>query len=218
MQLQITICVLAIVAYFVGSLPFGLLVGLLKGVDIRRQGSGNTGATNAGRVLGKRYFYLVLLLDAGKGLVPTLLAREVLLASGLLPDKFVLASGLWLLVGFAAVAGHNWPVYLKFKGGKGVATSLGMVLAVYPYYTYPGLAALVIWIIVVAITRYVSAGSMLAAVGFVCTYATMIACWDGWNLREQWLLLAFATAMAIVLIVRHRSNISRLRSGKENKY
>jgi len=213
-----TILILAIVAYFAGSTPFGLLLGLAKGVDIRREGSCNIGATNAGRLLGKRYFYLVLTLDALKGLLPTLAARHVLVSGGMLDARFSTACILWLLVGFAAVAGHNWPVYLRFRGGKGVATSLGTVLAIYPYYTYPGLSALAIWIIVVAITRYVSLGSILAACTFVCSYIAMVAWLPAWQARDHWPLMGFAAAMAVVLIWRHRANILRLQKGTESRF
>jgi len=208
---------LAVLAYLLGSIPFGLLVGLAKGVDIRAGGSCNIGATNAGRLLGKRYFYLVMVLDALKGLAPTVMMRQVLAGEGLLAERLALASGLWLLVGFAAVAGHNWPVYLRFRGGKGVATSLGVALGVYPYYTYPGLAALAVWLAVVAATRYVSLGSMSAAVGFVVSYAAMVQV-NRWQWSQHWVLMGFAVAMAGVLIWRHRANIVRLKAGMEGKF
>src|SRR3954469_6709836 len=110
------------IAYLVGSVPFGLLVGLARGIDVRRAGSGNIGATNVGRLLGGKFFALVFILDLLKGLVPMLAAGAVLRfhTTGWLPSL------LWLLVGFAAIIGHMFSIFLGFKGGKGVATSTGV--------------------------------------------------------------------------------------------
>jgi len=205
-------------AYLLGSIPFGLLLGLAKGVDIRTRGSCNIGATNAGRVLGKRYFYLALLLDLAKGFVPTFLAGWVLRSHNAFAENAALACAYWLMVGFAAVAGHNWPCWLKFKGGKGVATSLGIVLAIYPYYTWPGVVAFGVWILMVAITGYVSVGSMAAAVVFLATLCLLFVFHPRWQLAGHWPLLIFASLMVTTLIWRHRGNITRLRSGTENKF
>ena len=161
------IILLMVFAYLVGSIPFGFLLGKFRGIDIREHGSFNIGATNAGRVLGKRYFFVVLLLDAAKGFLPTLVAGKILFQSNAAHQWLNL---LWLIIAFSAISGHNWPVWLKFKGGKGVATSLGVVLAIYPYYTYPGLIAFLCWIVVVKITRYVSLGSIMAAGTFLLSY------------------------------------------------
>src|SRR6266550_7950501 len=129
---------LAITSYFLGSIPFGLLVGLSRGIDPRKAGSGNIGATTVARLLGGRYFALVFSLDLLKSLLPMLAAYIILrrahLTSDQLDAKLLLA---WLLVGFAAILGHMFPIYLRFKGGKGVATSAGLILGLWPYYPLP---------------------------------------------------------------------------------
>jgi glycerol-3-phosphate acyltransferase PlsY len=207
------IVLLALLAYGFGSIPFGFLFGKLKGVDLRLHGSKNIGATNAGRVLGKKYFFLVLLLDAAKGFLPTALAGKILLQSEITHWTFI----LWLLVAFCAIAGHNWPCWLKFKGGKGVATSLGVVLALYPYYTWPGLIAFGVWILVYKFSGFVSLGSIVAATVFLLSYLAMVLLIPDWTVRQQWPLILFATVMIGVLILRHSGNIQRLRAGTENK-
>src|SRR3954465_6314432 len=162
---------LAAISYFLGSIPFGLLVGLAKGIDPRKAGSGNIGATNVARLLGGKFFALVFTLDLLKSLLPMLTAYYLLLRANLTSDqldaKLLLA---WLLVGFAAILGHMFPIYLGFKGGKGVATSAGLILGLYPYYTFPAIASLILFVIVFYIWRYVSLGSMLAAVSFPIAY------------------------------------------------
>jgi acyl phosphate:glycerol-3-phosphate acyltransferase len=208
------IMALALVAYLVGSIPFGFLFGKMKGTDLRQLGSKNIGATNAGRVLGKKYFYIVLFLDAAKGFLPTTLAG-VLLFRWDVPRHWLFF--LWLLVAFCAIAGHNWPCWLKFKGGKGVATSLGVVLALYPYYTWPGLIAFGVWILVYKFSGFVSLGSIIAALVFLFSYLGMVILLPDWTFREQWPLVLFASAMIGVLILRHSGNIRRLCSGTENK-
>lgn len=209
---------LVVLAYLLGSIPFGLLIGFAKGVDLRKEGSGNIGATNAGRLLGKKYFIMALILDVLKGFLPTVIAGGMLKSYHLFEVGGALACGLWLIVGFAAVAGHNWPCWLNFKGGKGVATSLGIVLAIYPYYTWPGLAGLVIWIVLVRISGYVSVGSMVAGLTFLLVLILLFALHDTWRVADHWPLLAFASLMVAMLMFRHRGNIARLRSGTENKF
>src|ERR1700677_1277883 len=125
---QITLLAFIPAAYLVGSVPFGLFVGLAKGVDPRKAGSGNIGATNLGRLLGGKYFALVFTLDLLKGLAPTLAAGAELRFNA----QDGLSSTLWLLVGFAAIVGHMYSIFIGFKGGKGVATSAGVILGVFP--------------------------------------------------------------------------------------
>src|SRR5436190_18177341 len=135
-------------AYLIGSIPFGLIVGLAKGVDPRKGGSGNIGATNVARLLGKKFFFLVFFLDLGKSLVPMLIASAIVHRMERCDWVVYL---LWLGVGFAAVLGHMFSVFLKFKGGKGVATSAGMMLGLFPYYTLPGTIAIAPFLVVLMI-------------------------------------------------------------------
>jgi glycerol-3-phosphate acyltransferase PlsY len=203
------------VAYLLGSVPFGLIVGLSRGVDPRTAGSGNIGATNVGRLLGGKFFALVFTLDLLKGLVPTLAASWIVHRHPQPPDWRVCV--LWLLVGFAAIAGHMFSAFLKFKGGKGVATSAGVMLGVWPYYTIPATGAIAVWGIVFARWRIISLASMIAAVAFPVVYAIV---WGirGQLLGDRWPLPAFAVLVAVMVVWKHRSNIARLRAGTEAKF
>ena len=185
--------VLVIAAYLGGSMPWGYLAGRVAGRDVRREGSGNTGATNVWRVLGRRYGIPVLLLDIGKGLVPALVGLEVA------------GSGLAIVAGAAAVLGHTFPVFLGFGGGKGVATTAGVVIAITPVHAL-GLAVLmfaVFWLF-----RYVSLASMVTAIAYPLTCLAS---------GEPWPVIAFGTIAAVGIVLRHRANIRRLLAGTEPK-
>lgn len=215
MAREIIAAIMIPVAYLSGSIPFGLIVGLVRGVDPRKAGSGNIGATNVGRLLGGRYFAAVFLLDMAKGLIPTLAAGWWL--TGFAPAD-AMTYALWLAVGFAAIAGHMFSPFLGFKGGKGVATSLGVVLGVWPYFTLPGLIAAAVWMAAFVPSRIVSIASILAAIVFPIAYAVMGAL-RGWPLtRAQWPLLAFSVLVAVMIVWKHRSNIARLRAGTEHAF
>lgn len=211
---MLELALLILGAYFLGSVPFGLLVGKLKGIDVRSAGSGNIGATNVGRLLGKRYFWLVFALDAAKGAAPMLLGHFLVRN---LPEsslKYV----LWLLAGLAALLGHVFPIYLRFKGGKGVATALGVMLGVWPYYTITAIPAVSMFIGVFAVSRYISLSSVVGALIFpVILLATG---WVfGWRLLEfRWPLVAFSVLIGLLIIWRHRANIARLRAGTEPRF
>jgi glycerol-3-phosphate acyltransferase PlsY len=200
-------------AYVLGSVPFGLLVGLARGVDPRKAGSGNIGATNVGRLLGGKFFALVFVLDLLKGLLPTLAASWIVHRSGEPADWRVYL--LWLLVGFAAIVGHMFSVFLKFTGGKGVATSAGVMLGVWPYYTIPAIGAFAAWGLVFGVWRIVSLASMAAAVAFPMAYSIV---WRRELFGERWPLLAFAVIVGAMVIWKHRSNIARLRAGTEKAF
>jgi glycerol-3-phosphate acyltransferase PlsY len=201
---------LMIGAYLLGAVPFGVLLGKLRGVDIRQHGSRNIGATNVGRVLGRKWGYLCLILDVLKGFIPAFVATFSFAHSG--ADAAALAA--WLLVGVAAVLGHVFPVYLGFRGGKGVATTVGVALGIYPYFTIAMSAALIAYAAVRFGTGHVSAGSLALAVVFPAAfYVYTLAA--GLPLARFWPLLAVATALGLLIIVRHRSNIARLMRGEE---
>lgn len=200
-------------AYFAGSIPFALLLGLTKGVDIRQVGSGNVGATNLGRACGRSYGIAGFLLDTLKGAAPVLVAgffRKDFLPDGASSAALAL---LWVSVGIAAVLGHVFPVWLKFKGGKGVATSLGVLLGFWPVLTLPGIAAGLIWVGLCYATGYVSLASVLAAAAVPpLAYAAAI-----YFKEDRQVFGAFALALALLVILKHRANIARLKAGTEPK-
>jgi glycerol-3-phosphate acyltransferase PlsY len=192
-----------LLSYLLGALPFGfLLVKVLRGVDLRTVGSGNLGATNAARVLGAGWFAVVFLLDFLKGFVPAyLLARWA-------AHSFDAPAEIGLLYGAAAVVGHIFPVYLGFRGGKGVATAGGMVTGVAP--AAAGVAALAFFAVFLPF-RYVSLGSISAAVALPVAYLLLEG---GPVLRATPLVLL---ALALLVVVKHRTNIRRLLAGTEPK-
>lgn len=196
-----------LLSYLIGATPFGYLIAKwARGVDIRTVGSGNVGATNVGRVLGFRFFVLVMTLDLLKGLGPTLGFPMAVEAMTGRPVPI-----LAVPVALAAILGHNFPVYLRFKGGKGVATSLGAVLGLDPI---AAAAAAVAFLIVLVLTRYVSMSSILGGTAFVVVHFA--------RAREPWTAsdLALASLIAVLyvmLIYRHRSNLGRIRAGTESK-
>jgi glycerol-3-phosphate acyltransferase PlsY len=182
----------ALPGYLLGSIPFGLLLTRLIGVDIRQVGSGNIGTTNVLRTGNKGLAAATLLLDAGKG------AAAVLIAT------YFAGAGAGMLAGLAAFAGHLWPVWLGFRGGKGVATLLGVALAAVPL---AGLAALLTWLAAALVTRFSSVGGMAA--GLAAPAAALAL---GKNHSAYTLAV-----MALLLIWKHRENISRLRAGTESR-
>lgn len=196
-----------VIAYFLGSLPTGYLVGRARGIDIRKEGSGNIGATNALRVLGPALGILVLLIDLAKGVAACYVAiwiPRLLGGSGSEPgvDRMLI---LMLVGGLGAVLGHSFTCWLGFKGGKGVATATGVFLAVA---LKPTLVCAVIFILLVALTRYVSLASITAA-----------TCLPGlvYYFHRDIFLTALTLLAALLVIYRHRSNIQRLLKGTELK-
>lgn len=204
--------ILIVSAYLLGSIPFGLILASAHGKDLRKIGSGNIGATNLSRALGKQWGYFCFVLDVSKGLLPTIIAGRIITTS---PDmvRFL----LWLLVGIASILGHIFPVYLKFKGGKGVATSFGVALGLWPYFTIPATFAVLSWIIVVLIWRYVSLASIIASMVFPVVFITLIAFINGWLFADLWPLIVAAIGIPVMVIIRHRQNIIRIMVGTETK-
>ena len=215
MDAQAALAVLVLVAYVAGSVPFGLLVGLSRGVDVRTAGSNNIGASNVGRLLGRRFFWVVFVLDASKGLLPMGVASAIVHHSDRPATPGVY--GLWMAVGFAAIVGHMFSLFLHFRGGKGVATTAGVVLGLWPYYTFAGLIMIATFGVLLAATRYISVGSMAGAIMFPISYVGL-GLWRGWGpFGPQWPLTAFSVAVAVLVVYKHRTNIARLRAGTENR-
>lgn len=187
---------LLFVSYLLGAIPNGLLIARLKGVDLQKTGSGNIGATNVFRCVGKGWGVLAFVLDTVKGFVPAFFFPRLLESA---PPWLGLACGV------AAVAGHNWPVWLKFKGGKGVSTSAGMLLGIAPAAVGIGFA---VFALTVALTRFVSLGSILAAIAVPAAYLWM-------NGADNRLLAGALVLMGLLVIVKHRANVKRLLNGTE---
>ena len=205
---MVTLVVLSFCSYLLGSIPFGYLVGRLAKIDIRQVGSGNVGATNVVRVLGKRYGYPVFALDFLKGFLAVKIC--MLMAPGN-PSEWNSPEVLGILAAISSVLGHLYPPWLKFKGGKGVATSAGALLALTPIATLIGIA---IWILVFWLTRYVSLASIAAAI--VLPVAILMV---NSQHRNRVKPLAYSSAcLAAVIIWRHRSNLSRLIDGTEPRF
>lgn len=195
----------AVVAYLLGSIPTGFLVGKARGLDIRTVGSGNIGATNVFRALGTPAGIFVLLADALKGWLAVAVAA-VLISERFWPEAGPLARE-WFRVaaGVAAILGHNYTCWLWFKGGKGIATSAGVLVALVPY---PLLVILGVWIVVFGLTRYVSLASICASV--TLPFAT-------WVLVNTTLLVLVTAALAVLAVYKHKANIRRLLLGTESR-
>lgn len=190
------VVVLMIVAYILGSIPNALWIGkVFKGIDVREHGSKNTGSTNAARVLGAKLGILTLILDISKGAIPTLIATMLL-------DSSISV----ILVGICAILGHSFSIFMKFKGGKVVATTVGVFIVLVPGAI---LLAAVIFFLVFGITRYVSLSSMIGAISLPIWIVLFYK-----NIP----LTIFGMIIAILIIVRHKSNIQRLLNGTESKF
>ncbi|MDR7869864.1 MAG: glycerol-3-phosphate 1-O-acyltransferase PlsY [Tissierellaceae bacterium] len=185
-----------IIGYLIGCFSSAYFVGKMsKGIDIRLHGSGNAGATNALRVMGLKLGALTFFMDAFKGIIAVIAGRLIMGYNG------------GLICGFFAVIGHNWPVFLQFKGGKGVATSIGVLASLH---FISALAAAPLAILLIFITRYVSLGSMIYLISVPISYALVAS-----EFNKQHFILALL--LALLSIYRHRSNIQRLLTGNENR-
>jgi len=201
-----------VIAYLCGSVPFGWLIGKMRGYDIREHGSKNIGATNCGRVCGWPWGVLAFVLDVGKGFGPVTAA--VILLPGVVGDEGPRAVWLALVtVAVGPILGHTFPVWLKFKGGKAVATTLGVLLAL-PALRWIALLALGVWIVVTAATAYVSVGSTAAALALGGIYA---ARYGSEALGEYLPVTVFVAGIVVLVIVRHKANYVRLARGEENR-
>ena len=186
-----------LIAFFLGSLPFGHWLALARGVDLREQGSGNTGATNVGRVLGKKWGIFVFVLDLGKGWIAVALAKSV----GNLPETWSVTVGVF------AVLGHVFSPWLGFRGGKGVATSAGILIGLAPWVA---LGVALVWFLTFQMSRTVSVASLCAATAFPLFVF--------WLMPEQKVFQWISIGMTVLVWFRHRDNLKRLFQGKENRF
>ena len=195
--------------YLPGSMPAGFLAGRLRGVDIRKVGSGNIGATNAFRMLGKGIGTVVLLIDLLKGLLPCLFFAEFV--AGFFPEgQAPKTETLQLLIGVSSILGHNYPCWLGFRGGKGIATTAGVVLGLVPV---PFGVCLVVWIVFLGVSRYVSVASIAAAVALPVSVAAL----PGEGVDRFGLLFWIFLLLGAMAIWKHRINIHRLMNGTEHR-
>jgi glycerol-3-phosphate acyltransferase PlsY len=191
----------ALLAYLLGSVSGSMLIGKLRGVDIRTAGSGNAGGTNAFRTQGFKFALGVVIIDIGKGALAAWLCPRIGPADQV-PD---LAFQVWLC-GFAAVIGHCYPVWYGFRGGKGAATAVGALLVIQPLVLVPMVAT---WILVLVLTGWVGLATMLAAISLVPAFA---------GLAPSTINLVFSMLLALFIVFMHRENIGRIRAGTENRF
>ena len=193
-----------ITSYLIGSIPTAFIFGkLLKGIDIRKFGSGNVGATNAFRVLGKKVGISVLALDIFKGIIPIFLVQIAGLPINISWDLFR------ILIGISCICGHNWTIFLNFKGGKGIATTLGVLIGL--AWKTPGLGGILlllvlIWILIFLLSRMVSLASIVS--GLILPLLVVV-------FRQSPAIICASIILALFVIIRHKSNISRLLHGQE---
>src|SRR6266576_406313 len=199
---------IALVSYLLGSIPAGYFAGRIAGIDIRHAGSGNIGATNVTRVLGKRYGYPVFIVDFLKGLVAV--SMSILIEKRAQPIS-VPTELFGIVAAISCVIGHSFPVWLSFKGGKGVATSMGALFGLMPFVALIGVA---VWVITFEMTRYVSVASMIAVLTVPISSLILMP------LKQTGgaVLLYFSICLAALVIFRHRSNLSRLVRGTEPRF
>jgi glycerol-3-phosphate acyltransferase PlsY len=188
------ILLVILVSYILGSIPFGYIIAKIKGVDITKLGSGNIGATNVGRYLGKPYFFIVLFLDAIKGFIPTILFKLL----------FGLEYGI--LAGLFSVIGHSYSIFMKFKGGKGVATGLGVSIALIPIETIIGFG---VWFLVLMIFKIMALASIISAISVFIVVLF---------LEKSLLIKIVCGIIAVLIVLRHKSNIERIIKGTEPKF
>ena len=203
-----TFATVAFLAYLLGSIPAGYIAGYIAGVDVRKVGSGNVGATNVTRVLGKRFGYPVFVVDFAKGLAAVTVGMMIAKSAQSTPQFIDLCGAVAAIF---SVIGHSYSIWLGFKGGKGVATSLGSLFGLN---WVAAAVACVVWILVFQLTRYVSLSSIAAAIALPVTVATMLFL----KQLQTPILLYFVLCLAAIIVLRHRSNLSRLLKGTEPRF
>ena len=213
---MLNLIVIVLLAYLVGSIPSGIIISkIVKGIDIREHGSGNAGGSNVFRILGWKYGVLVIILDALKGSLAVILVARLYLGSFPFPnatpfDDFTLVQ---IIAGVSAVFGHIWTIFAGFKGGKGIATALGFLVTII---TIDMILALAVFGIVVLVSKYISLGSLSAAVSIPIILAVRENVF-GVDISGYHTILPFTIFLALLVMYTHRSNISRLLSGNESR-
>lgn len=204
---MISLLIILILAYLIGAFPTSIIVGkMLRGIDIRNYGSGNAGGTNVFRVLGWKPGVAVMAFDIFKGIAATLFVPTLQIGAAPPLDPTLVK----ILAGCAAVLGHIWTVFAGFRGGKGVGTAAGMILALFPV---AGLICLAVFFLVLVLTRYVSVSSMAAAL----TLPIVLLIFNYLGRPINWYLFIFGTCIALLILFTHRSNIKRLINHTENR-
>lgn len=220
------VATIVIIAYLLGSIPFGLLVAKSQGVDLRAHGSGNIGATNVWRVMGKKWGLLTFFADAAKGWLAVVVGvwlahrwgwADIGARGKVVGTEHLDAGYAGIAAAMGCILGHNFPVWLKFKGGKGVATSLGVLIGMMPLVS---LIVLGIWGLVLKTSRYVSLASLIAAVSLPITVILMMIFGPrhGWMAVDSWAYFYFSVAAALMVVRRHQPNIKRLVAGTELRF
>ena len=204
------------VGFLSGSIPFGVILAKAHGVNLRTVGSGNVGATNVGRALGRKWGFLCFFLDAAKGAAPVLAAGAItgaLGASVVKTDPSVMIG--WIATAYAALLGHVFSPWIGFKGGKGVATGFGAMVAMWPVLTWPLLMALATWLVCMKFTRIVSLSSMVAGISIPAWCALTLPWPTAGDPGTPWWPIAGTAVLAMLVMVTHRANIKRLIAGTE---
>ena len=218
MEFPYLICAtLVLASYIVGSLPFGFWISKSLGVDIRNQGSGNIGATNVLRTLGRKVGITVLILDISKGFLPVLIGSIIIFNQ--LPDSMLdkeeIKGTIYVLLAIGAILGHNYTFWLGFKGGKGIATSAGAIM---PFLPEVLIGSLFVWILFFFLSRYVAIASIAAAFSIPILTVSLDHNYLFPNINSSWPVISFGIIASIMAIWRHRSNIQRLIKGEEDQF
>lgn len=218
MEFPYLTCAIAVLAaYIAGSLPFGFWISKCLGVDIRNQGSGNIGATNVLRTLGRKVGITVLILDISKGFLPVLIGSRIIFKQ--LPDSMLdredIMGTIYVLLAIGTILGHNYTFWLGFKGGKGIATSAGAIMSFLPEVL---MGSTLVWILIFFLSRYVAIASIAAAFSIPILTASLDHNYLFPDLNSSWPVISFGIIAAIMAVWRHRSNIQRLIKGEEDRF
>ena len=218
--MTITVWVISVLSAFAaGSIPFGVLIARAQGINIQEHGSQNIGATNVGRVLGKKFGVICFVLDVFKGAIPVLIVGFIAGTFGKQIDDIGTTDMLlWIIVALAALLGHMYPPWLNWKGGKGVATTFGGMVAMWPLLTVPVILAMIAWIVSLVLSKLVSLASVVAA----ASLPIMTLGWVYWqtgslSIAHAWPMIGATSLISSLVLWKHRSNIQRIALGQEPK-